>query len=100
MGHQIIKTPDGTLAVFSSVVDDWIITNATPEDLLDYYANKAAEEARAATQRILVDVLRDNPRGVYYQFAMTFEEAQQRRTEVHGEAPWPLGGEGAVSDDI
>lgn len=89
MGQQIIKQPDGRLAVWSTVVDDWVIFNATPEELLDYYAEEAAQEARRQTQRALDAVLADDPKQVYYQWAMTFEEAEERRREHHGEQPWP-----------
>lgn len=84
MGHQIIKQPDGKLAVFSSFIDDWIIQDATPEELLDYYAEKAAKDARTSTQQVLDAVLADRPRDVYYRSAMTFEEAEElrRRTSL------------------
>jgi hypothetical protein len=75
VGHQIIRQPDGKLAVFSSVVDDWILFDASPEELLDYYAGKAAAAARRDTQQVLDAVLAGTPREVYHQFAMTFEEA-------------------------
>lgn len=81
MGHQIIKQPDGKLAVYSSVVDAWILVDASPEELLDYYAERAAKDARRDTQRVLDAVLADQPREVYYQFAMTFDEANERTRE-------------------
>jgi len=77
MGHQIIKQPDGRLAVFSSVVDDWIIHDASPQELEDYYAEKAAEKAREDTRRICGAVLAGDARSVYYQFALTFDEANE-----------------------
>ena len=85
MGHQIIRQPDGKLAVFSSVVDSWIIMDATPEDLGDYYAEKAAEDARRDVARILGHVLAGEPRKVYCQFARTFDEANQSSREHGGE---------------
>jgi hypothetical protein len=75
MGHQIIKQPDGRLAIFSSVVDDWIITDATQAELEDYYAEKAAEGARKKAHEICEAVLSGNARKMYYQFTMTFKEA-------------------------
>lgn len=83
MGNQIIKQPDGKLCVWSTVVDDIIITDASPEDLLDYYAEKAADEARQQTQRCLDAVLAGDPTKVYYQWAMSYEEALERRREAH-----------------
>jgi len=84
MGHQIIRQPDGKLAVFSSVVDAWILVDAEPEDLLDYYAEKAAEDARRSAQRTIDAVLSGEPRQAYYQFAMTFEEADVTSRESNG----------------
>ena len=81
MGHQIIRQPDGKLAVFSSFVDSWILMDATPEDLGDYYAEKAAEDARRGVARVLEHVLAGEPRKAYYQFTMTFEEANQSSRE-------------------
>jgi hypothetical protein len=81
MGHQIIKQPDGRLAVFSSVVDDWIIRDATQQELEDHYAEEAAKKAREDTRHICEAVLADNARSVYFQFAKTFDEA-------NAEAQW------------
>lgn len=75
MGHQIIKQPDGRLCVFSSVVGEVVIADATPEELADYYAADAAEKARKQIEKITEAVLADMPRTVYYRLAMTYEEA-------------------------
>lgn len=77
MGQQIIRQPDGLLAVFSSVVDAFVILDATPEELVEWRAEKAAERARKDTLRDLEHVLAGNPEKVYYQFTKTWDEAQQ-----------------------
>jgi hypothetical protein len=84
MGHQIIPQPDGLYAVFSSFSDTWILWDATPEELLRYYAKQAAEESRERVARIISDVDED-PRKAYYQFAMTFAEANEASVEHGGE---------------
>jgi hypothetical protein len=85
VGHQIIKQPGkDTYAVFSSIVDSWILYDATREDLLDYYAKRAAEDARRNTAEKL-DLVDEDPRKAYYQFAMTFEEANALSIEHGGE---------------
>jgi hypothetical protein len=86
MGHQIIKCPDGTLAVFSNNVDSWVLTNATPGERLDYYAEKVAKQAREDIQRVLDAVLAGEPRKVYYQFTLSFEQADQLSAEHGGES--------------
>ncbi len=83
MGHQIIKEPGkDTYAVFSSFTDTWILSNATRDDLLGYYAEKAARDARRHTAETL-DAVDEDPRKAYYQFAMSFEKANQASIE-HG----------------
>jgi len=77
MGQQIIKQPDGRLAVFSSVVDAFIVVDATPEEILDWRAEEAAAKERERTQRELDAVLADDPRRVYFQFVRTWEEASR-----------------------
>lgn len=77
MGHQVIKQPNGQFAVFDSGGDEWIFADATEEELLEYYEQRAAERARKDTMRILEAVKADEPHRVYYQFAMTFKEANR-----------------------
>lgn len=90
MGHQIIRQPDGKLAVYSSGTDTWIISDATPGDLEDYYAERAAEDARRSTRKTLEHVLAGDPRKVYCQFTMTFDEANEASRESGG-AWWQDG---------
>lgn len=78
MGHQIIQQPDGNLCVWSTVVDELIITDATPQELADYYADRAATDARIETQEIIERVLAGEARKVYFQFTMTYDEAVTR----------------------
>lgn len=85
MGQQIIKQPDGRLAVFSSIVDAFIVVDATPEEILDWRAKEAAAKERERTQRELDAVLADDPRRVYFQFTRTWEEASEMDRENGGE---------------
>ena len=84
MGHQIIKQPDGLYAVFSSFTDTWIIYDADRQEIFDYYAERAKEDADRNTKRIL-DRIEEDPRRAYYQFTMTFEEANAKSVEHGGE---------------
>lgn len=84
MGHQVIRQPDGLYAIFSSFTDTWIVYDATRQDVIGYYVEKAAKEAREGTARLLDDV-DENPRKAYFQFAMTFEEANAESVEHGGE---------------
>lgn len=75
MGHQIIKQPDGQLAIWSTVVDDWIIYDASPGEVVRYYEERAAKSARDSAQETVDKVLDGRAAEVYCQFTMTFEEA-------------------------
>jgi hypothetical protein len=84
MGHQVIKQPDGRYAIFSSVVDSWIVYDATRQDVIDYYVEKAAEDARRSATRTL-DLIEEDPRKAYCQFTMTFAEANATSKHSGGE---------------
>jgi hypothetical protein len=90
MGHQVIRQPDGKLAVFSSGTDSWIVTNATAEDLGNYYAARAAEDARRSALETAAHVLAGEARRVYCQFVLPFEEAN-RESREHGGDWWQDG---------
>jgi len=85
MGQQIIKQPDGKLAVFSTVVEAFIVTDATAEELVEWRAEEAAKEAREQTRRQVRHVLADEPERVYARRAMTWEEASQVNEANGGE---------------
>ena len=86
MAWQIIKQPDGLFGVFSSNVDDWIATDCTADEVEEIFAEDMGRDmARrlADVRRKVALVAAGEARKVYYQFAMTHEEAEQRRAEVH-----------------
>jgi uncharacterized protein (UPF0371 family) len=85
MGHQVIKEPNdsGLLAVWSTVVDDFIIRNATREEIVEYYSELAAERAAETAHRVLDAVEEGRPEDIYHQFTMTFEEAKKTRRRLH-----------------
>lgn len=89
MGRQIVRQPDGLFAVWSSNVDDWVIYDATADELIEHFADQAAVEARRRLSVMIEAVEAGEPERVYYQFALTFEAAQEHRRHVHGDAPWP-----------
>jgi hypothetical protein len=85
MGQQIIKQPDGRLAVFSSESDTFILMDATPAEIIQWRAEQAAEAERKRTRRELGHVLSDNPRAAYFQFARTWQQAVQTNQEHGGD---------------
>lgn len=82
MGHQIIKQPNGLLCVWSTIVDDFIIVDATPEELVGYYAKKAAEDAAKSTARLVNAVIEGRAAEVYPRTVMTYAEALRSMQEA------------------
>lgn len=84
MGAQIIKQPDGKLAVFSTGVDGWIFWDATPEELIEHYRDEAARQAEQRITDIVKAVENNEARRIYAQFTMTFDEANAKHLENEG----------------
>lgn len=82
MGRQIIKQPNGLYAVFSSIVDDFIIVDATSQDIIAEYTKEAEEEIT----KNVISTVRDLNEGKkpYYQFTMTFKQACRNIKNIHG----------------
>lgn len=80
MGQQILQQPDGKFAVFSTVVDAFIITDATEEELIEWRVQEAAERARQHT-RLELDLVKDPNKLPYFQFTLTWDEAFERDKE-------------------
>ena len=87
MAWQIIKQPDGNLAVFSSNVDDWVATDCTPDEVEELFAEEAGRDLARRLREVrehIANVEAGEARKSYYQFAMTHAEAGERIAEVHG----------------
>lgn len=82
MGHQIIRQPNGKWAVFSSVVDDFVLLDATRDDIVEMRVQDARETIeREIDQKIAA--LEAGQRA-YFQFTMSWDEACKWAREVHG----------------
>ena len=82
MGHQIIKQPNNKYALFSSIVDDFVLIDATPKDIIRCWVGSYRRDMRKKVKDITEKLERgEKP---YYQFTMTFEEAINRIQELHG----------------
>jgi hypothetical protein len=89
MSHQIIKQPDRLLAVFCTVVDAFVVTDATPQELEDWYAEQVAEEARKRTRWLIGRIQELGGREVYGRRAYDWSEAARLHQEHAPEAPLP-----------
>jgi hypothetical protein len=85
MGHQIIVQPDGQLCVFSTEVDQIVLADASPAELVEHFAELAAAEVRRSTTRKITAVLAGDARSVYAQFALTYDEAVRMHREYGGD---------------
>lgn len=83
MGQQIIKQPNGLYCVYSSIVDDFVITDASPEEIIGHWSEIERDKITAKVKDIVSEI---NAGGKpYHQFTMTFEEAVEQAKDVHGE---------------
>ena len=82
MAHRIIKQPNGRYALWSTNVDNFLLTDATPEEIIDYKVNLFRKDitdmVNITTQKL------DNGEKPYYQFTLTFEKALEVIKRVHG----------------
>lgn len=53
MGQHVTKQPNGKYAIFSSVVDSFIIYDATPEEVYEHFRQMAGQESDRQTKRSL-----------------------------------------------
>lgn len=82
MPRQIIKQPDGLYAVWSTVVDGFVMIDATPQNIIDEFVAEQELEIGASVMRT-VDALRRGEKP-YHQFTMTFDEALELYKHIHG----------------
>lgn len=86
MTQQIIRQPDGHYAVFSSVTDTITMYDATADEIVDEFVQREAQRTREHVERILEHVAAGTPDKIYFQFAMTWEQALNMDREHGGDA--------------
>lgn len=88
MAEQIIPQPNGRFAVFSSITDTFLVWDATPEEIIEWRAEWAADRARQSTREELerVQAERSLLNRPYAQFTLTWGEALDLHKKHGGEA--------------
>lgn len=86
MGQQIIRQPDGRYAVFSTETETIHVYDATEDELVEWFAERAAEHARQSAREKIALVAAGETRRAYAQFAMTWDEALTQDRDHGGEA--------------
>jgi len=66
--------PDGRFAIYSSVVEDFILVDGDANDVVNWFVGKAAQEALVSTTNIINALLAGGK--PYHQFTKTWEELQ------------------------
>lgn len=85
MGSRIVPQPDGRFAVFSTIVDDFIFINATDEELVEHFANEAAERARTDARESIAAIRRGETGGLHRGLStMPFDSAVREVKDRHG----------------
>jgi len=82
MGHQIIKQPNNKFAVWSTMVDSFILINASEEDILKHFITSATETIEYNVKHIINEL--NSGIKPYNRFTMTWKEALKKIEEVHG----------------
>lgn len=95
MGRQIIKQPDGNgYALWSTVVDSFLIIDAQPEEIADYISDGDRNYTRERTARIVAQM--EAGEQPYGRHTMTWDEALVLHQEVNGK-PFDIEQERAAS---
>lgn len=64
MSHQIIKQPNDKFALWSTIVEDFLLTDCDPDDIIEYEIDCAKEEIKEENMRI-INGLKSGKQGHY-----------------------------------
>lgn len=83
MGKQVVLQPDGKLAVWSTIVDAFVMYDATIEDVVE----DDLQELRRRLTEQLTEVVEKLKRGEkpYRQFTKTYDECVSEIAERYGD---------------
>jgi hypothetical protein len=85
MGYQIIRQdPDDLYAIFDSSTDTIILWDASADEVVDWFVEQEVARVRERVTAIVGHVARGEPRRAYFQFAMSWEDAQRKDREHDG----------------
>jgi hypothetical protein len=83
MPQQIVKQLNGLYAIWSTVVDDFVMIDATPEDIIADRIERESGEIRRRVNNVIAE-LESGMGRPYHQFTMTFAECVAAIKERHG----------------
>jgi hypothetical protein len=82
MGWQIIKQPNGKYCIFSSVVDNVVYYDGTPEQILEAIIEAETTPIRRKVNETISQL--DKGEKPYHQFTKSFDEMIKLIERVHG----------------
>jgi len=80
MSHRLIKRPDGLWAVWSTIVDDFVLDGVTLDDYVADARERAADDAEKEIRRVAAEL--EAGRRPYHQFTESYAEACETRDEL------------------
>ncbi len=82
MARQIIKQPDGRYAVWSTIVDNFILIDATPQEIVDIWADEEKMRIEIRVFEIVKEL--DKNGKSYHQFTKSWDDALETIKALHG----------------
>ena len=82
MGWQIVKQPNELYAIWSTVVDDFIVTDGTKDKIIEYWAQDAYNDGKRNASQYIEDIESDRPK---HRLQYDYEYCLELRAEVHGD---------------
>lgn len=82
MSQRIILQPDGRFAVFSTIVNDFILLDATVEEVIESRVAEEREKITASVHKIAARLSKGE--AVYHQFTTTWDETIKLIEKQHG----------------
>ena len=89
MGYQVIRQPDGKLALWSTVVDSFVVVDATTDEIVEFFVQRAADEARYEGIGACALAIETGSSGLAHR--MTWDEALAHHQKVYGKPFDPAG---------
>ena len=79
MGRQVVKQPDGNFAIWSSMVDDFILEGATKDDIKSFWVGEKVME----TIHMLDEAFEKIEKTGTDNWGQTYEEYLEIKHDVH-----------------
>ena len=80
MGRQVVKQPDGNFAIWSSIVDDFIMEDATKDDIKSFWVGEKVMETIAMLDKTFADIEKTGTDT----WGQTYDEFLEIKESVHG----------------